>query len=255
MPTTGGKRVQAVEHAHDILRTLADLDGGTLTELNRELSLSKSAIHNHLATLVELGYVRKDGSEYTHGLRCLTFGGYVRDRHPLFDEGRAIADELADRSGEFAVLAVEDVGQSVIVYTRPGARAVTPRTHLGIRQEMHCSAAGKAMLSRLPRERVEEVIERSGLPRRTEATTTEPDALFEELAEIRERGYALDRGERIAGMHAVAAPVVVRNTGELLGALSLAGPAGRFQGDFFEDQLTETVRQYADMIEVCTMEW
>ncbi len=55
--------------------------------------------------------------------------------------------------------------------------------------------SAKAILSAFPDERVRDIVDRHGLPAKTPQTITDPDALFEELATIRERGFALNREE------------------------------------------------------------
>ncbi len=55
---------------------------------------------------------------------------------------------------------------------------------------MHQVAGGKAILAEYSRERVEGIIEQHGLPATTEYTITDPETLFQELEDIRKRGYA-----------------------------------------------------------------
>jgi DNA-binding IclR family transcriptional regulator len=62
---------------------------------------------------------------------------------------------------------------------------------------------------------------------------------FEELDRIRERGYALNRQETTAGVHAIGAAVIA--DGEVVGALSVSGPANRITGDRFTEALPERV--------------
>jgi DNA-binding IclR family transcriptional regulator len=92
---------------------------------------------------------------------------------------------------------------------------------LGRAVPLHCSAAGKVLLAHgaanLPAGRLE---------RRTEQTITGRAALEEELAAVRERGYAVIDGELEPGLVAVAAPVR-RDGGTVVAALSVSGPGNR----------------------------
>jgi len=92
---------------------------------------------------------------------------------------------------------------------------------LGRAVPLHCSAAGKVLLAhgaaKLPPGRLE---------RRTEQTITSRAALAEELAAVRERGYAVIDGELEPGLVAVAAPVR-RDGGTVVAALSVSGPGNR----------------------------
>jgi DNA-binding IclR family transcriptional regulator len=81
---------------------------------------------------------------------------------------------------------------------------------------------GKAILSRLSKEEVRSIVSRVGLPGLTEATITDLDALYQELEETRQRGYALDRGEHEAGVYCVGAPILDAR-GQVIGSCSVSG--------------------------------
>lgn len=69
----------------------------------------------------------------------------------------------------------------------------------------------------------------SGMQRLTPHTLTVRTKLEKNLAEARERGYAVTLEELEIGLHAVAAPIRARD-GEVV-ALSASGPAYRFTED------------------------
>lgn len=69
---------------------------------------------------------------------------------------------------------------------------------------MHCTGCGKAMLSQMPTDQVEAIIQKHGLPSFTQNTITDHDALMEQLAVCRRRGYALDNEEETMGVKCVA---------------------------------------------------
>ena len=96
------------------------------------------------------------------------------------------------------------------------------RTAVGARVALHCVATGKAILSRLTREEVEGIVARVGLPRFTETTITDIDALHQELEQTRERGYSIDRGEHEVGIYCVGAPILDAR-GRVIGSCSLSG--------------------------------
>ena len=105
------------------------------------------------------------------------------------------------------------------------------------------------MLTHFPESRVEEIVEHHGLPECTDHTITTRDELFDELAEIRERGYAIDREEKIEGLRCIAAPVT-GSDGEVLGAVSVSGPSRRMEGAWFDEELPQQVQRSANVIEI-----
>lgn len=241
--------IKSVRTAFRIIEVLKEIDGGGVTEIARELNLPKSSVHNYLSTLAEEEYVVKDGSEYHVGLRFLTLGSFARQRYDLYRIAKSEIDELAEQTGEVANLFVEEHGRGVYIYRKAGGQAVTSDVHTGLRVHLHNTALGKALLSHLPREYVEWVIDRHGLPQTREATITDREALFEELERIRERGVAFDYEERLRGVRCVASPIVNADE-EIEGVISVAGPASRMKGERFESELPEMVRNSANVVEV-----
>ena len=98
---------------------------------------------------------------------------------------------------------------------------------VGSKYNMHNSATGKAVLSRLSEERVQDIIEEHGLPETTERTITSEDELLAEIGRIRERGYAVNDEELKSGYRSIAVPVFGIDE-EVIGAFSVGGPAYRF---------------------------
>jgi IclR family acetate operon transcriptional repressor len=92
----------------------------------------------------------------------------------------------------------------------------------------HCTAVGKAMLASSPDDEVRALLGRTGLPRHTEHTVTDPEELLAQLAEVRERGYAVDEGEQEVGVRCVAV-AVPGSTLRL--AMSVSGPAPRMSDE------------------------
>lgn len=242
--------IRAVEHTLTVLKTLKQEDGARVSELEEHLDLSKSTIHNHLATLRQNGYVVKERDTYYVGLRWLGLGGYARDRLALYRTAKPTVDELANQTHELALVTTEVAGRSMYLYQARGEQAVTTDSYLGIELPMHCTGTGKAMLASMPDEKVDRILEEHGLPERTENTITDREEMFEALETIREQEYALDDGERIKGMRGIGVPLRSEESGELFGALSITGPANRIKGEYFRSELPELIHRAAREIEI-----
>lgn len=240
--------VKATETTLALVDELKESGGGRVTELADRLDVSKSAVHNHLSTLAEHGYVVKEGEEYRLGLKFLDLGGSIRNRMRLFKVAEPEVKQLAEETGELANLLTEQQGQGVYLYRSKGSDAVDMDTHVGMRKYLHATALGKAILSDLPEARVHEIIDRHGLPKITEKTITEPAALFEDLETIRERGYAVDDEEATDGVRCVAASVTADD--QVLGSISISGPTSRLRGDRFEREIPDKVQSAANVIEL-----
>lgn len=241
--------IGATETSLRILETLKQLDGAGVTEVANRLDLPKSTVHNHVSTLLRQEYLVKEGDSYRIGLRFLEFGEYIRGRMPIYDVGQPEVKRLATETGELASLLVEEHGKGVYLYRAKGSRAVRLETYAGMRVHLHCTALGKAIIAYLPEPRVQEIVDAHGLPERTSTTITDEETLSAELEEIRERGYACDREERIAGLRCVAAPIKDLD-GRAIGAISVSGPTNRMKGTRFDEEIPEQVLSTANVIEL-----
>ena len=137
--------------------------------------------------------------------------------------------------------AITEHGRSVIIFDENNDPA-KEGFQVGRYFHMHNSASGKAMLAEFSRERVEEVLERWGLPAETENTIRSADELYEELERTRERGYSLNRQEALEGLMAVGM-AITNPDGSVLGSLDVSGPPYRLSEEQIVPELRETVTQ------------
>ena len=82
--------------------------------------------------------------------------------------------------------------------------------------------------------------------RRAELLRKDPFTTEEALGELRRGGYTVSLGEREEGVTSIAAPVLDAK-GEVVAALTMAGPSVRFEGPGFDDKIAK-VKRHADLI-------
>jgi len=236
LPTSVDRPVETVERAIDIVEYLKRHGPAGVAEVAAEFDCAKSTVHRHLKTLEANSLLVQEGGEYRLGVRFLDYGIVARNRYTLYREAKPKVDELAEETEEKIWCTVEEHGRSIQIYGAQGKRSVRTDARVGFRNYLHQHAAGKAILAHLPRERTAEILDTYGLPARTPHTITDPATLREELAEVRERGYALNLEESVEGLHAVGAPIT-DDRGVALGAISISGPANRLAGDRLREEL------------------
>jgi DNA-binding IclR family transcriptional regulator len=245
-PVADATAADGVLDVVDALKEAGPCEPGALAEA---LATDASVIRSHLETLEAADYVLEEDGTYRVSLKFLDVGGYRRDQMPLHHVARPKVNKLASDVGELSNLMAEENGLGVYLHQATTDQGQELNTHIGMRIRLHHTALGKAILSELPRERVEAIIDQHGLPRATEKTTTDPDALFSELDEIRDRGYAFDDEERLHGLRCVAAPIVTDEDG-VLGSVSVAAPISRMQGERFTESIPERLLKTVNLIEL-----
>jgi DNA-binding IclR family transcriptional regulator len=235
--------VKSARTAFEIIEYIHEQDGAELGELAEQIDLAKSTVHGYLATLESLEYLVNEGGSYHLSLKFLYHGTAARNSVPL----SRLADEtlcaLAQESSLVAWLVVEEHGRAVYLDQAMSDDAVRTYGRISKRTHLHAPAAGKAILAHLPDSRVQRIVDRYGLPARTEQTITDEAALREELSTIRRQGYATSEHEAALGVQSVAAPV--RHRGTVLGAVSVSGTSNQVDDDYFETELPDLVTDAA----------
>jgi len=244
--------LKTVTRAFEVLEALEASDGAGVTELSNRLDMSKSSVYNYLRTLEENRFVVRDGDTYRLSYRFLHLGESVRGRTPIYRHGMEELDVLAHETGRYVHLSTEQHGLSVDLYKSKGEEAIGGQYQQSKLQRpdyLHYSATGKAILAHLSPERVDAIVDEYGLVERTANTITDRAELDAELDRIREQGYALNREEEIEGIRAVGAPIL-DPTGDVLGSVSISGPAHRMKSAEYEQRMIGAITDTANRIEV-----
>lgn len=257
-------QVQSLLRALSILDCLAETeDGVALTELAQRVGLSTSTAHRLLMTLERERYVHFDAERklWSVGVQAFVAGSaFMRSRN-LAAIARPYMRTVMEESGETVNLAIEDEGQALYLAQIECRQLMRAFALPGGRVPLHCSSVGKALLSAMPDAQVAGILHRTGMPRMTPKTIVTPMALREELARIRERGYAIDDEEHAVGLRCAAA-VIHSEFGEPAGAVSVSGPMARIAderlpvlGSLVKEAADAISRQFGGCRPVCGMDF
>jgi len=203
--------VNSVGKALKLITTLAANDEGMATgELSEKLGFSKPTVSRLLSILHEYGFVRRGLSarKYTLGSSALDIGkaAYKHIAFQLVTIAESYLKNLRDTVKESALLEVMAGDSTILIYRANGPSPVEVLLSVGTRLPLHVSAGAKAILAFSPSEMVETIL-RKKMTRFTPKTITNPEALRNDLVEIRRTGVAFCRGEYDIDFNAVAAPI------------------------------------------------
>lgn len=244
---TARNPIRSVYTAFEIIEQLKENDSATVTQLANELETPTSTVHNYLSTLRELGYVVQDESGYHLALRFAHLGDSTKYRLDLCRVAEPMLEHLAEQSQGTVNLMAEENGRGIYLLVKNSERMLHNYSYTRPREYLHSTAAGKAILANLDRSQVDSIIDVHGLPSETETTITDRTELFEELEQIRDRGYAINDQESTEGIYAVAAPLQHDGT---RAAVSVSGSIGTFGMETFRTELSEKVCRTAKSIEL-----
>jgi len=238
---------QTITRALNVLGVLRDAntDVGVI-ELARALDLHASTTHRILRALVAANYVVQNAQTERYRLGPAAFLlGRAAERTLGFDEAMPLLEKLAGVTEESVNLVIRDGDEGLVVLRVESEHPLRFIQPVGARIPLYCSSTGKVLLA-FGGDLHEEVARLGEMQRLTPRTITSPRDLLRELEEIRDRGYGVNRGERIPGVYGVAAPVLTTD-GIATTALAVQGPEIRIT-DERVPELGRLVIETADAI-------
>ncbi len=240
----------SVKKAFQILRIVADAARGVgISELARELGISKGTVHGITAALEDLGAVKRDPrtKRYSLGLTLFELGRLAYSQVDLKDLARPVLEGLMEQTQESVFLGVlngDHVTILDIVESRHDLKITSP---IGTILPIFAGSTGKVFLAALQEEKALEIIGGKGLPRYTANTITDPGQYLEEIRRVRQQGHATDDGEYIMGVRAVTCPV--KTDHHLISAIWVVGFEASMDDDKMQVVVEETKRAAAEISE------
>lgn len=223
-----------------ILEALAAARGAKgVSELSRELGLTKSNVFRLLQTLTALGYVQATEDKlYRATLKSWQVGRSVVENFNLRDVAGSAMQMLSSKTGEAIYLAVPD-GLSVVYIDKiDSTQPIRSWNPIAGSAPIYCVGTGKAILAANYSRLRDHLV--GNLTKYTDRTITSIKALDEEMAATQRRGYAIDTGEYRDRIRSFGAAIRLPD-GEAIAALGVSVPEVNMEpGD--EDRICDLVR-------------
>jgi len=262
-----GRRAGAVSHTGTQGRRAASANAGTesagrvadvlalftagpaalgVSEIARELGLSKAVVHRILQSLASRSFVEADSQTrgYRLGPAAVALGARALRDLDLRRAASPVLQRLREATRETTTLSALLGGARVYLDQYESPQEIKMTVELGRPHPLHAGASSRAILAFLP-EPAREAVITDELARLTPDTIVDPAQLRRRLAEVRETGCATSLGERQHGAASVAAPVFGMD-GQVIGSISVCGPVSRFD--------PQTVRRYVPMVREAALE-
>lgn len=222
---------EAVAGTRSIIRTCEMLrvvggsaDGLTVTEVGLALGLPKSSAHRYLAVLEMQRFVERDRqNKYRLGLGMLSL--HARQTEMLVQRARPLMEAIRGHFNETVNLGVLSRSRIVYLEILESTKGVRHSARKGDEDFVHSTALGKAIASSLSEREVLELLAKTGMPRHTSKTITDPTLFLRELTSVRNRGYAVDDAENEEEARCVAVLIPGMS---VPAAISVSAVAARF---------------------------
>ena len=227
-PASPQRTLASVSNALHLLSMLQTTPSLRVVDVARSLGIAGSTSHRLLTCLKDEGFIRQPSRSrhYVAGPELLRLARHFSDQNTLERVAHPHLASLCKEVNEAVNLQIL-VGSEVLCIDSVVEDRHSLQVHhiAGQRAVAHVSAAGKLLLSALKRTELDDLLAH-GRQSRPEEDPVNLTVLHAELEAIRARGYATNMGEREAGVHAVAVPVLDLE-GNHVAAVSVAAPSVR----------------------------
>jgi len=222
--------VRSVEKALDIILAFSeDKAQLSLPEICKIIDMPKSTVYRLLSTLEYRGFIEHSPmtGKYQLSTRFIKLSSIALKNYDLKESALPVMTQLRDRTGETINLYAKRGLERVCIDQVEGFHNLRRFSAIGDVLPLYCGASGKLLLAYQTEEEIERIIQETGLKSWTQNTITDYGRIRQELANIRDQGYAFSSGEREVGVTSVAAPIK-NHAGVVVAALSISGPDARF---------------------------
>jgi DNA-binding IclR family transcriptional regulator len=212
---------------------LSDENGLGPSAIAESVGLDKATVSRILQTLVGAGYAAQEPAtrRYRPTTKILRLARGVSARLDLLGVARPHLRALRDQLNETVHLGVLEDLRVVYLDKLESTNSIQLVSAVGQTMPLHSTSLGKAMLAALPDTELEALLGRLDFAPRTERTITDRTAFCEEIARVRQRGYATDDREN-EPLGACVAAAIIGPDAKPLGAISVAGPHFRIRDHF-----------------------
>ncbi|NTF31001.1 IclR family transcriptional regulator [Rhizobium skierniewicense] len=187
----------------------------------------RGTLHRQLVHLLEEGLLEQNEDQtYSAGVRLLTFAAQAWNTNDLRSVAAPHLRLLHEKTQESVHLGVLRGAEIVYLDKIDGKHAVRMHSQIGRVSPVFCTGVGKAALSLLSKQELDDVIDTIVFRAFTPSTVKTAAELKKQVAEIRHRGFGFDLEEHETGIQCIAVPVRAAGT-KNHAAISVTGPAYR----------------------------
>lgn len=202
-------------------------------ELSVHLGFSPSTTQRILQILKTHGFIRQDPGTrlYSLGNIYLSFFRALQNSYPITQISMPFMKRLLSRTRETVHLNIIDTDgiSRICISTLESTQELKATMPVGTRAPLYAGATSKCLLAFSPQDFIDKYLAKVRLKPLTNNTTVKMEQLIQELALIREQGYASSLGEAWQGLGALSIPFFAFYQGMPVQAtISLAIPEIRF---------------------------
>jgi IclR family pca regulon transcriptional regulator len=207
----------------------------SLTAIAEKIGMNLTSTYRLVNTFIEMGYLNKDPKTklLRLGPMAVAMGNRILRGFDVNRRIEPVVDEIHHKYNVSIEVSLLQSNLMVQIYNIEETATLT-YTQEAVSQYLYCTASGKAVLAKLPKEELEELASRQSFAIKTDQTISDKEGLYTDLDLVRKRGYAITNEEYIKGLIAIAAPILNQNTRRPLGSVTFTATTLKYSMAEFE---------------------
>lgn len=226
----------------------------TLSEVAAATGLNPAVARRCLNTLLDLGYVAKNGRQFLLTPEVLGFSAAYLNSMNLETIARPYLQDVSDKTGDSASLAVLWRNEVLYLMHVSTNRMIRLAAGIGTRFPAYATSLGRVLLAWRGPDAIEDYLRAVELKPLTEKTVTSKASLRKILAETRVQGYATIEDELDYGIVSISVPVFAEGR-EILCAINCSTSTARTSRDRIVEDRLPALRDAAGRIEAAIRQW
>ncbi|MFD1790229.1 IclR family transcriptional regulator [Ochrobactrum teleogrylli] len=218
----------------------------SLSQIATAAGIDRSAAQRIVHSLQKLDVIARDPADrgYLPGLRILDMTHDLLRLNPMLQRANPIMLELRRRVRERVDLSLFDDVRVVYAVRMPSKHEIFSATLVGHAVPTYCTAGGVAILSRLPDEKIADIVSRSDLTPFTPHTVRTLEEVMGQVNATRERGHSVLCRQLLHNEVAIGAAILDAG-GNPVGAIHVAGSLQEWSAEGFSDSFGPLVENAA----------
>ncbi len=197
-----------------------------VTEIAEKIGMVKSGVHKILTDLVDAGFVIKDGRTklYRLGPSVFRLGAVYSETKGIEEVASNVIRTIVTATNRSSLVGLLEGDEAFLAYKLDAPGSCLYSGRIGRKFPLYAGALGKLFGAYMEKSRISEILDRTGMDRKTKLTVTDREILFQQYDEIRQKGYALSLGENLDGAFGISVPIFDVRNQSVTADLCIAGP-------------------------------
>jgi len=196
------------------------------TELSKVLDIPIQTLHRLLISLSEYGFVYRNDEtkKFKLGLNLMELGLSIRDNLSVRNLALSEMIKLSKLTNESVYLTIPEGNDGIFIECIDSTHLLKIVEPLGMRRPLYKGGSNKIILANFSKLKQEKILNELSVNHKIENM----EFIRKDLLKIKKSGFAISQSELTEGTTSIAAPIFSWE-GEVLAAMSIAGPDSRFK--------------------------